>query len=166
MRATRFFQFRCFPAHGRGEQGSALVEFVLSATILLTIVFGIFDTTLALYSNLFVSEAARSATRYAIVRGANAGTSDCSSNSWASCAATSTDISNYVKNLGFPLVDSSRIAVSTQWLTSAGGTCTGSCNSPGNQVQVSVSYPYAITVPFVSLGTLNLTGNSQMVIQQ
>lgn len=154
-----------FLALGRRENGSALVEFAASVGLLLTVVFGILDVSLAIYSDLYASEAASSATRYAIVRGSTAGTTDCSSTAWATCVATSTDISNYVKDLGLPLIQTSAVSVSTQWLTSTGTEC-ATCNSPGDQVKVTVRYSYPFVMPFVSLGNLNLTGSSQMVIQQ
>ena len=53
----------------RDERGSSMVEFALGASLLFMVVFGIIAMALALYTYNVVSEAAREATRYAIVRG-------------------------------------------------------------------------------------------------
>ena len=53
------------------EQGASLVEMALSASVLFVLLFGIIETCMALYAYNFVSEAAREATRYAVVRGPN-----------------------------------------------------------------------------------------------
>ena len=66
----------------RREAGGTLVEFALSATILLTLVFGVMAMCMALYIYHFVSDAAREGARYAMVRGSSCSTygkftSDC-----------------------------------------------------------------------------------------
>lgn len=53
------------------EEGATLVEIALSASVLFVMLFGIIEVCMALYSYNFVSEAAREATRYAVVRGPN-----------------------------------------------------------------------------------------------
>ena len=53
----------------RDESGSALVEFALSAVLLIIMLFGIIEFGFALYSYQFVNEVAREMSRYAIVRG-------------------------------------------------------------------------------------------------
>ena len=55
------------------ECGSAIMETAMSTVIFLTFLFGIFETGFALYTYFLISEAAREATRYAIVRGSTAG---------------------------------------------------------------------------------------------
>lgn len=147
----------------RAEQGSALVETALSAVLLLTVIFGCFEISLAFYSYHFVSEAAREATRYAIVRG-----SSCSGFSSA-CPASANDIQSFVRNLNFPGIDPNNLAVTTTWSpTSAGGSCAPSaaCDNPGNQVQVTVTYSLPLRIPFVPSQLLNLTSTSEMVISQ
>jgi Flp pilus assembly protein TadG len=62
----------------QNEEGSALVEFALSSVVLFMTLFGLMASCTALYSYLFVAEAAREASRYAIVRGDSCtGLSDC-----------------------------------------------------------------------------------------
>jgi Flp pilus assembly protein TadG len=93
----------------RDERGSTLVEIALTITVLLTLIFGVIEVGLMLYTYHFVSYAAREGTRYAIVRG-----STCSGFSSA-CPATASDIQNYVSNLGFPGIDIVSSDVSVSW---------------------------------------------------
>ena len=54
----------------RCEEGATLVEMALvCAFIVIPMLFGIIEVSLALYSYNFVTDAAREATRYAVVRG-------------------------------------------------------------------------------------------------
>jgi Flp pilus assembly protein TadG len=149
------------------EDGSNLVEFALSVMILVSTMLGIMASSLAAYSYFYVSDAAREATRYAIVRGSTLG-SDCTAPGYATCIAQTGDISTYVKNLGFPGINAANLKVVTTWLTSTGGACgTGdSCKAPGNQVQVTVTYTAPFHVPFVPTHILNMTSTSQMFIAQ
>lgn len=147
---------------GTAEQGSSLVEMALSLVILLTVLFGLIEMCLALYTYHFISEAAREGTRYAIVRG-----SSCQFPS--ACPAAATDIQNYVESLGFPGINPSAMTVTTTWSPyPAGGTCTpsASCNNPGNSVQVQVQYKFPLSIPFIPARTLSMSSTSQMVISQ
>jgi Flp pilus assembly protein TadG len=148
------------------EEGAVLVEVGFSMVILLSVVFGIMAISLALYSYFFVSEAAREATRYAIVRGNSNARPDCTSPGYATCIAQTADIQAYVRGLAFPAVTSTNVAVTSTWLTSAGGACgtTDGCKSPGNIVKVTVSYPYPLRIPFGPQRTLTLTSTSNMVV--
>jgi Flp pilus assembly protein TadG len=144
-----------------GEKGTELLEFTLSAALLLTMLFGIIELGLACYTFHYVSDAAREGTRYAIVRG-----SSCTTFATACPANTTTDIQNYVKGLNF--VDPSAMTVTPSWPTT-GVTCTPSatpCNNPGNLVKVTVQYAFPLRIPFVPSRSLTLTSSSQMVISQ
>lgn len=144
------------------EQGSSLVEMALVSIVLLTLVFGVFEMCLALYTYHFVSEAARDGTRYAIVRG-----SSCQFPS--ACPAAASDIQSYVQNLGLPGINPAAMKVTTAWAPyPAGGTCTpsASCNNPGNQVQVTVQYQFPLSIPFIPTSTLTMSSTSQMIISQ
>lgn len=146
----------------RGEHGYALVEAALSLVLLLTLVFGIMEVSMALYTYHFISDAAREGTRYAIVRG-----SACNSFPTA-CPASATNIQDYVRTLGFPGVDPNKMTVNTAWPTT-GTSCTPSstpCNNPGNLVQVTINYQLPFALAFVRVSTLTLTSTSQMVISQ
>jgi Flp pilus assembly protein TadG len=154
-----------------GESGSALIEAALSMGILLTLIFGIVEISLAAYTYHFISEAARQATRYAIVRGSSF-TTDCTAPTYANCIAqsgTTGDITVYVQNLAFPGIDKTKMTVSSTWLNSDGTACVGTeavCKAPGNQVQVTITYSYPLNIPFVPLNTWTLKSISQMVISQ
>lgn len=149
-----------------GDAGATLVEFALSVSILLMMLFGLTAMCLAFYTYSFVADAAREATRYAIVRG-----STCTD--LPDCNATTNQISNYVKQLGFPGMNTSNMTITTSWLTASStlptswSSCaTGTCNAPGNGVRVVVTYAVPLTIPFVSPNALNVSSTSQMVISQ
>jgi Flp pilus assembly protein TadG len=158
-----FLQF----AKAQDEEGTAMFEFAWSASLLLSTIFGIMAISIALYSYTYVSDVTREATRYAIVRG-NTFTTDCVTPGFATCTAQPADILAYIKGLGFPGINTSNVSASTTWLTSAGAACgtADTCKSPGNLVQVKVTYTYPLSIPFVSKRTLSLTSTSQMVISQ
>jgi Flp pilus assembly protein TadG len=146
----------------RSERGSSSVEFALGASLLFMVVFGIIAITFALYSYNVVSESAREGARYAIVRG-----SACHFAS--ACPASQTDIQTYVKNLGFPGMNTSKLTAAAAWAAyPAGGACTpnAGCNNPGNQVTVTVSYSFPVVIPFVPHRTLSMSSTAAMVISQ
>lgn len=154
----------------RGEEGATLVEFALSALLLFAMLFGIIELSLALYSYNFVSEAAREATRYAIVRGSQcAGMPDCN--------VTSDQIQDYVRGIHYPGLNANNLNATATWLTATGGppnttwvACAPgpgiTCNAPGNAVNVVVTYSFPLNVPLVSSMNLTLSSTSQLVISQ
>lgn len=153
-----------------GCEGAALAEFAVSCIILIPIIFGFIETCLAFYAYNFVSDAAREATRYAIVRG-----SDSCTNTPAlrPCdITTSAPLQTYVQSLGYPGLNPSNLVVSvkffkasttqpTTWTTSC-----ATCNQPGNQVQVLVKYNFPIGIPFWKVTTISIGSVSSMVISQ
>ena len=146
----------------RDEQGSSIVEFAMGSILLLTILIGIMAMCFAYYSYNVVSEAARETARYAIVRG-----SAC--NSFADCKVTSAQLQTYAQNLGFPGIYPSNLTAATTWAVyPAGGTCqpSASCNNPGNQVTVTVTYYFPLNLPFLSRHTLKMVNTAAMVISQ
>lgn len=126
------------------EEGASLVEMALSASVLFVMLFGIIEVCMGLYAYNFVSEAAREATRYAVVRGPNsclisstfpacnlnpltygngAGTSYTPSTS--STPSASDPIQSYVNSLGLPYA--SQVTAVTNWYVpnvSTGGVST------------------------------------------
>ena len=153
------------------EEGSSLVEFALMSAAFLTILIGSFEALLAFYTNHFLSEAAREASRYAMVRGS---TSCTNTPNLSNCNVTAAQIQTFVQGLGYPGITSSQIAVTTTWCaaSSAQPTTWSACTAttspaPGNLVNVVVAYPFSLHVPFVSNNwALNLSSTSQMVIAQ
>ena len=144
----------------RGEGGASLVEFAIASSILLTLIFGVMNLSLALYAYHFISNAAREGTRYAIVRG-----SACTS---MDCPVSAANVQHYLTANPFPGIDTSKMTVTTTWPDS-GDSCTPSvtpCNNPGNNVLVMVTYQFPLSIPFIPAETLNMTSTSEMVISQ
>lgn len=166
----------------QGEQGSTLVETAIAATLMLGVVFSLFELFLAFYTYHYVSYVARDAARYAAVRG-----SKCSSDSTTmpNCDVTQAELQTYVQGLNFPGINSSNLTVTVSWLsavytetatsiTTSWAACTSTtgagyptgCDTPGNAVNVKVQYAFPLNLPFFSNASLNLTSTSQMVISQ
>jgi Flp pilus assembly protein TadG len=151
----------------RGDEGSAIMETAMSSIILLTFMLGVMETGFVLYSYYFISEAAREGTRYAIVRGSSAGLA-CASYNSLGCQATTANIQNHVKNLGFPGINPNNMTVTVANAGyPAGVTCSpsASCNNPGNLVTVTVQYNYPLNVPFIPPHTFAMSSTAAMIIQ-
>jgi Flp pilus assembly protein TadG len=136
----------------KDEQGSTITEFAIGFFILSMSIFGVMAMCGALYSYLFVSEAAREAARYALVRG-----SSCTG--FSDCGITSSQINTYVKSLNYPGIDPARLSAAATWPTG---------NAPGNVVTVIVTYTPTLNIPFWSRSgsTLHMSSKSQMLISQ
>jgi len=160
----------------RREEGASMVEMAVACTVFLAMLMGVMQMMLAMSVFNFVTDAAREATRYAIVRGS---TSCTNTPSLSNCNATASQIQTYVQGISYPGIKSSNLTITTTWLTAvttttAGGTqpttwsacSTGTCNAPGNQVNVVATYPFKFSVPFVPKATFNMSSTSQMVISQ
>jgi Flp pilus assembly protein TadG len=158
-----------------GEEGGSLVEMALSCLILIPVLFGIIQLSIGLYCYHYAADAAREATRWAIVRGGNCngifGSAYCSPTDGVATGASNNDIAQYVKGLGYPY--SGLVTTTTQWCTNGGAipatwtTCsTTKNNQPSNQVQVTVSYSYPLIIPFLKNNTINLSSTSSMTIVQ
>jgi Flp pilus assembly protein TadG len=146
----------------RAEAGSSIVEFALASIILFALVFGVMAICFALYSYNVVSEAAREATRYAIVRGSACKT-------LSNCNIDQTGLQTYIRGIAFPGISPLSLTVAASATTPAGTTCTGTltpCNVPGNPVQVTVTYTFPLGIPFMPSRTLTMSSTSQMIISQ
>lgn len=179
----------------RREEGNSLVEMALvSAFVFLPMMFGIIQFSYALYAYNFVNMAARQATRYAAVRGApscliSSTFVDCnlgpSGGSNPTTTSGSAALQTYVQSLTYPGINANNLTVTATWLekvvttgsgiystTSWSTACTSTdnylqaCNTPGDAVQVTVTYQFPLAIPFWKSATLNLTGTSQMVINE
>lgn len=158
-----------------GDAGAAVLEMAISSSILFAMFFGVFEVALASYASHYVADAAREGARYAIVRGA---TSCTNTPNLTNCNASTATIAAYVQGIAYPGIRASNLTVTTTYLTattttSTSGTSTtwaacgsGTCNAPGNMVNVQVTYAFGLSVPFVPHKTLNVTSTSQMVVQQ
>jgi Flp pilus assembly protein TadG len=161
-----------------GESGSALVEMALSAAVIFALFFGIIEFGFALYAYQYVDEAARQLTRYAIVNG-----SACTAMPNCGFTDSSTTLQTYARsNYIYPGLDPTKVTVKNTWYApvvytttgpqngtlaswSACGSGTG-CNGPGDLIQVTVSYPFLLNIPFWRATTLTVSSTSSMVISQ
>jgi Flp pilus assembly protein TadG len=155
------------------DEGETLVEMAISTAIVMMLLFGVFDFSMYFYTYHFVSDAAREATRYAIVRGNMCGTQ---TPNQTNCDAGQTEIASYVDGLDYPGIDPSRLTLTANWNTGIMQTnghetwtscgTSDTCKSPGNQVEVTVVYTFPLSVPFLNLQSMNVKSTSQMVISQ
>ena len=127
------------------SRGQSLVEFSLSALMLVLVMFGIFEMSRMLLVYTTVSNAARAGARYAIVHGAH-------SNSPATSASITTVVKNYL----------SAAPVNTSIATI---TASGYGGLPGTTVIVNVTYPYDPWVGFYThLFSINISSTTRGVI--
>ena len=148
----------------RAEQGSAMIEFALSLTVLLTLLFGIIDVGRALYAYDWVYNAARQTTRWAMVRGnpCNSLLPGCTIPPGGSQARpTKYDIENYVKDmpvspytdgLDTTGIDPSAITVTSKCFASDAAPNDPPC-APTAYVQVQVKYTFHFITPFLAQWT-------------
>lgn len=145
------------------DRGSALVEFALSSVVVMMSMFGLIQCCLALYSYNFVSDASRSATRYAVVRGSN-----CSG--MPDCGITAAQLQTWVQQNAYPGINPSKLTASVTWFSASATqpttwtVCGSQCNAPGNAIKVQVTYAFPLNIPFWKNSNINLTSTSQMVI--
>jgi Flp pilus assembly protein TadG len=135
------------------ERGATLVEFALSATFIFTVILGVIDFGRAMFTYDLIANAARLATRYAIVRGSTCNTSG--------CTVTAPQLLSYIQGVS-PGIDTTKVTVTPVW------TATNACSSPPNGqgclVTVTVTYPFQfIAFPFAKF---NMSSASQMLISQ
>lgn len=165
----------------KNDQAAALVETAIASMIFFAVLLGVFQFALGFYIYHYSSNAARQASRYAIVRG-----SECSANLPAAtssfhCNASEADITAYVKGLGYPGVDAAHnldVTVNscagslhtdangnptTTWAPCIRGT---SNNDPGDQVKVTVTYAFPLVVPFWKAQSVGISSTSSMVYSQ
>ena len=160
---------RKFTKFRREERGDSLVEFAISATVLLMVIFGIMDCSRALYAYHFVSYAAQEGTRYAIVRGANFKGTSCSTTTTQDCDATAEDVQDYVRSIAPPSLTGSSITVTTTWPGTDISGSTSSCqtvNDQGCLVKVSISYPFSFLLPFLPGSAMTFSASSEQAIQE
>lgn len=136
-----------------------MVEFSISASALLLIMFGILEFGRVMYTYHTVSNAARLGSRWAMVRGSQCSKLD-------HCNATSSDVQTWVRSQ-VPMVDGNSLNVNASWSNSTDPStdcAAGGTNVPGHLVCVNVQYPFNFAIPFVSSSALTLSSTSKMVI--
>jgi Flp pilus assembly protein TadG len=173
-----FFRARRAPSRLRAlnrERGSTLVEFALVFILCMTMLLGIAGFGHALYVYHFTSEAAREATRWAIVNGSTCASDFSSNDPGGSCngtggmnngPATATDIDTYVKSLAPPGINVSNISTVVTWPAQSDdpAICSTTDNAPGCTVEVEVDYNYNFIFPLLPSGPFKLSSTSEMVI--
>lgn len=154
------------PRRLHGNRGQSLLESALSLGIVIAVLIGILELTIALYDYNYVAYAAREGTRWAMVRGDTCAL-------LTDCNATPAQIQSYVQGLHYPIIQPSSLAVTSTWLSKTTTTpatwtacSTPPCNLPGNQVRVQVAYPFTMDIPIVGQLRLYLSSTSSMVISQ
>lgn len=143
----------------RSEEGAALVEFAISASILFVMLFGIIEFSMGLYAYNFLAYATKDAARYAMVRGSN-----CSV--LANCGVINTQVQNFINSEGYPGL-SGAVTTTTTWTCETIPDPTlqnAKCNAPGDLVTVTATFPFTLSVPFMSQQSLTFTSTSAMII--
>jgi Flp pilus assembly protein TadG len=165
----------------RDEEGSEIAEVWMSFLMMMCLIFCVIEACWAVYSFHYLGNAAHEAARYAIVRGSSWGSSCDGSGSAGSgygssmCTASTTDIANYVANRQFPGIALTASDVCVEYYSSIPSSASQNCvtstgstlaNAPGDVVQVTITYPFTLTMPLLPSYTWHLMSTSQMVIAQ
>jgi Flp pilus assembly protein TadG len=151
------------------EEGTSLLETALAFTILMPLLLGAFEFSLALYTYQDVADAARVAARWAAVRGSESCANEAGLND---CNATAVEIRTFVRGLNYPALVSSNLGATATWSSASTTTpttwtaCAGTCNNPGNRVTVTVTYSFPLSIPFWRVTSISITSTGSMVISQ
>jgi Flp pilus assembly protein TadG len=138
---------RCCSHQSSFKPAQAMVEFALVASLFLLLMFAVLQLSLAVLTYNSVAFAAREAARYAIVHGPSGPN-----------PATNTQIQQVAINAA-PALSLSASNINVNWVTDP--------NLPTKQdIQVKVTYPYQIQIPFVSAVTANFASTSQLLVAQ
>ena len=149
------------------EQGQTIIEAAFAFLLLLLVVFCIIEGGWLLYTYHYMSYAARQGSRYAMVRGAACD----GSGGMPNCPLSVPDagqVQSYVRTKTFMGIDPSQVNVTVTWGPSPSETScpTASCNNPGDEVTVNVTYAFNMILPLPGLSTFNLHSISERVISQ
>lgn len=150
------------------EHGAAVIEFLASVIVLFTLIFGCIAVSMAFYTYEVINEYARDASRDAIVHG-----NGCNSLSNGACsigtgATANSALKTYLNHEIFPGINGPNLSISTTYAHGPGvTTCyAANCNGSGDQVTVTVSYPFLYAIPFVPQRSFTMNARSTMVISQ
>jgi Flp pilus assembly protein TadG len=166
----------------REEHGSSLVEFAMTALLLVVLLSGVLQWMLAMYAYHFTTFAAQQGARFASVRGytwSKSETTNCSTSAPPSftmpyeCTVSASDIQNYVQSLAPGGINITNLTINTTssyvWPgetpdnTTTG--CTTNANSQGCMVKVTVTYTFSL-LPFLKNPNLSMAATSESVILQ
>jgi hypothetical protein len=136
---------------------------------------------MSLYTYEVVNQYARDASRYAIVHGNGcsytSGTNNASCSIATNCTASgatyvctgaNSALKTYLNNELYPGINGSGLTVATSYSKAPGaGQCTiTDCNGGGDQVAVTVSYPFLYSIPFIPSRSFTMRSTSTMIISQ
>jgi Flp pilus assembly protein TadG len=136
----------------RSADGSSLIEFAITLPTLFALIFCFMELCMVFYTYDMISESAREGTRYAMVRGAS-----CPSTANPTCRATIAQVNAYVSGLGWPNVGGGKVTPNTVY---------DGAEAVGTHVQVTVTYTFPITLPFVPTKPISLSSTSKATIIQ
>lgn len=137
----------------KNEKGAAAVEFAIVLPIFLILVFGVIEFGFALYDKALITNASREGARFAIL--------------FEDPVNSDTDIETRVKSK-LNYLDDNPSASDLINLGAPGSTVTVSVlpatRTTGTDVTVTVNYTYSFLVlpSFMSIGDLNLSGQTTM----
>jgi Flp pilus assembly protein TadG len=166
------------------EAGATLVEFAAVVSILLVVMLGVVDFSRALYTYHFLSNMARTATRWAAVNGYTCADDTSTTDTGGSCngtdgmndgPASASDIVAYVNDHAPDGINTSKLTVTATWpvLSDSPTICSTAVtgyaespypNYPGCTVEVNLSYQFNFLYPFIPTSTITLSSTSEMVI--
>lgn len=158
----------------RSDRGESLLEFAISAIIVLTVLFGVMDFSRALYTYHFISHAAQHGARFAEVHG-SAWSTTCTTAGQLGCtistSSTATDVQDYLRTMVPPGVTASNLTATATWPgTDINGSSAGACgttiNYAGCLVKVKVTYQFNFIVPFMPASAQTFSSTAEAVIQQ
>jgi len=139
-------------------RGQVIVEFAVACSILLLMLFGVVDFSRALYAHASLTNAARNATRYAVVTATTP--TDCS-NPAIGTGPCETAIEAYIgKKL--TALNGSKLTYKFTW-EGADSTCTKTA-AAGCYVRIELDYKLSFIL--VPLKAVKMKAVSQMVIVQ
>jgi Flp pilus assembly protein TadG len=163
------------------EQGTALVEFAITITMLMGLTVSVIGFALGMYCYHFVSSAAHESVRFAVVRGytwSKDAPDNCSTSAPPNftmpydCTASGSDIQNYVQSRATVAINSSKVTIDTTsshiWPGQTPSGSTAPCaiaNSQRCLVKVKVSYTFSF-FGIQKLSDLTMNATSQGVILQ
>lgn len=147
--------------------GQALVEFAMALLVILMLIFGVieFGRIVLVYNS--IANGARIGARYAIT---NSSPPNATSVTNADLSTIQSNVQTVVKSFLAPTtvnINAAGLSITTAFpnksCTGSIPTSTCSGTSAGNLVQVTVSYPYDLLIPYYPIN-INLSSTSEGII--
>lgn len=142
----------------RGEHGAELVEMAIVLPLLLTLLIGIFWGARAYNIYETITRAAREGARVAVVPSC----ATCG-NAFPSSATVQTAVDDVLASANMATSGSGGVTVNIQQHQALN---LDPLNSNAQWTVISVTYPFQFTLPFTSIGTVNIATQVQMLEEQ